>query len=178
MPQKVNPSRFEQVCSLARIMTGLSIVPLLNQESNLQRDLRDSAAARIYGEMFNYLVCATRTLKRATAALEVDHDKLIANLMLTGGQNLAAAYNTLFRKYGHPDPHTLMKGIAQQARLANISLPEMAAGNPEATEYMAKMTVAERKVLGDPGAYIGIAPAKTKRVATTVARKLGIKLTA
>jgi adenylosuccinate lyase len=128
--------------------------------------------------MFNYLVCAARTLKRAIATLEVDHDRLTANLMLTGGQNLAAAYNTLFRKYGHPDPHTLMKDIAQQARLANIPLPEMAASNPEAAEYMAKMTAAEQQVLSDPRAYIGIAPAKTERIATTVARKLGIKLAA
>lgn len=176
MPHKVNPSRFENVCALARIMTGLAIVPLLNQESNLQRDLRDSGASRVYGDMFDYTVCAARTLRKATAKLEVNHDKLHANLMLTGGQNLAAAYNTLFRKYEHPDPHTLMKGIAQQARLDGTSLQEMAGRNPKVVEYMSKMSPGEQATLADPAKYIGIAPEKTIRVATTVARKL--KLTA
>jgi len=176
MPQKVNPSRFETVCGLNRIMTGLSIVPLLNQESNLERDLRDSSAARIYGEMYNYVVYAARGLRRATAKLRTNQSRAQELLGMSKGQNMAAAWNTLLRKYGHPDAHGAMKGVAQEARQEGLWLHEVALADATLAEYVGRMTPEEESVLTNPAHYTGIAAEKARKVAQLAAADLGIEV--
>lgn len=174
MPQKVNPKDVENVCSLARIIVGRMITPHLDQETNLQRDLRDSADFRTRGESFAYLCSMIRRLIKKLPTFVVNYARLEENLAKTGGMVLAEAYNALLAKAGHPAPHAKMKAVAKLARRDNLTLIEAAQADPELIPYFDEMDPEERLMLEDPHKYIGKAPEIARRNAHQAAQELGI----
>lgn len=176
MPHKVNPKDYENVCSLARIILGRLVTSHLNQESNLQRDLRDSADFRTFGESLNYLSSMTQRLVAKMPKLVVNHHKLEQNLAQTGGMILAEAYNVILANHGHPRPHAKMKELAQNARRTQISLFDLASKDPELAGYFEQMTLTELSMLEDPHKYIGKAPEIARQNAYSAATELGIKI--
>lgn len=175
MPQKVNPKDFENVNSMYRCVLPRIITPHLNLESNLQRDLRDSAASRTYGETFLYITSSAKRLASKMPRLVVNYSRLEASLEASGGMILAEAYNALLAKHGHPTPHGKMKAIAKLARAEGITLIEAARRDPELAEYFDLMDDEERGMLTDPRKYIGVAPERARRIAVTAAETLGLE---
>lgn len=176
MPQKVNPKDVENVCSLARIIVGRVVTPHLDQETNLQRDLRDSADFRTRGESFAYLCSMIRRMVKKLPTFVVNYARLEENIARTGGSILAEAYNALLAKYGYPTSHAKMKAVAQLARREDQTLIEAAQADPELMTYYEQMDEEERLMLEDPHKYIGKAPEIARRNVYEAADRLGIAI--
>lgn len=176
MSHKINLWRSESIISAARVVAGRMTTVHLNQESNFQRDLRDSLAGRTYCETFVYVFDMAKKLIEQLPRLSVNYEQLQTNIGLTNGQILSGAWNTLLRKYGHPNAHTKMAAIAKLARQSGRSLQSVALEDEELQPFVRRMTVEEQAILSDPAKYIGIANKRAKDTAYRAAEQLGIEI--
>src|SRR3989344_4888830 len=79
MPQKRNPINFENVESIWKIVVARMSTVFMDQISEHQRDLTNSASARTYGEIIAYAVSMAKRLHRTMCKLKVDKTNLKRN---------------------------------------------------------------------------------------------------
>ncbi|MBL4623265.1 MAG: adenylosuccinate lyase, partial [Immundisolibacteraceae bacterium] len=111
MPHKVNPIDFENAEGNFGIATALlehfaRKLPL----SRLQRDLTDSTVIRSVGSAYGYAVIALRSLHKGLGKLELDAEKLAADLE-ANQEVLAEAIQTVMRRYGVAEPYEKLKAL-------------------------------------------------------------------
>ncbi len=172
MGQKINPQDYEKASSLVREIIGKLVTVHLNQVSNFQRDLKDSAATRTYPETISYFVTIIRTLSKAMSTIQFDHEHMAENLLITKGDVLTEAYKTLLVQVGCSDADAIMRRVAKQAREEQRMLHEVALENTEVAPFLALMDTDDRKVLEHPRNYTGIAAEKTRQTVKYWASKL------
>jgi adenylosuccinate lyase len=86
MPHKRNPILSERVAGLARLMRADALVGLENMALWHERDISHSSAERfVFERALGVAAYATRTLATVLDGLEVDADRMGANLELLGG---------------------------------------------------------------------------------------------
>ena len=151
MPHKVNPIDFENAEGNFGIATALfehfaRKLPL----SRLQRDLTDSTVIRSVGSAYGYAVIALRSLQKGLGKLELDGDKLAADLE-ANQEVLAEAIQTVMRRYGVAEPYEKLKALTRGQRINRQTLDAFIAGldipDPEKVRLSALT----------PGDYIGLA---------------------
>ncbi len=169
---KVNPSQVETVAGLNRIIAALAVASQLNLESNLQRDLRDSAGKRFIPELGGFLITEVRRTGKFIAKLEPSQDRLSDNLYLSNGQIMAPAWNTMLRKHGHPEAHESTKALAEKARDRGENFIDLA--QHEYAHYWEKMTPGERRMISNPELYVGQAVQRTEMVISSCFDELGL----
>ncbi len=165
MPQKRNPIGFENLKSVWKISLGRLITVFLDQLSEHQRDLTNSASGRSYGESVNYLVASTKRLTRIMAKLEVDHGHMQDNLDLQKGLILAEPLQIILSFLGHPDAHEKVRQLTQQAIRDGIGMEELLVSDSELAPYIARMSDDQRRVMSDPTLYTGIAAERAVEIA-------------
>ena len=135
MPHKVNPIDFEN----SEGNLGLANAVLKHMAEKLpvsrwQRDLTDSTVLRNIGVGFGYALLAYDSCLRGIRKLEVNPEKLAADLD-AAWEVLAEPVQTVMRRYGIANPYeqlkelTRGKGISQQALrefIATLAIPEEA----------------------------------------------------
>lgn len=174
MPQKRNPINFENVKSLWKIVVGRFVTLLLDQISEHQRDLTNSASARTYGEIIAYVVSATKRLTRTMRALTVDRASLARNLDMQKGLVVAEPLYIILAAMSHPDAHEKVRLLTLQAQREMRSLREVALADPEIAPYVRRMSIYQREILADSTLYAGIAATKARAVATRWKLQLGL----
>ena len=151
MPHKVNPIDFENAEGNFGIATALlehfaRKLPM----SRLQRDLTDSTVIRSVGSAYGYAVIALRSLQKGLGKLELDADKLAADLE-ANQEVLAEAIQTVMRRYGVAEPYEKLKALTRGQRINRQTLDAFIAGldipDPEKVRLSALT----------PGDYIGLA---------------------
>jgi adenylosuccinate lyase len=165
MPQKRNPINFENVKSFWKIVMPRVVTVFMDQISEHQRDLTNSASSRTYGEMIAYAVSAAKRLSKTMERLRVDTANLEKNLALGRGSVAAEPLYILLASLGHPDAHEKVRNLTLAAQNENKSLEEIAMSDGEMSPYLAKMTEAQKNILKNPSSYTGIAGKKAKKVA-------------
>ena len=80
MPQKRNPINFEKVKSLWKIIVPRIITLMMDQLSEHQRDLTNSASARTYPEIIAYTISMARVMNRVMGKLKIDRGNMERNL--------------------------------------------------------------------------------------------------
>jgi len=176
MPQKRNPINFENVKSCWKIVLPRILTIFMDQISEHQRDLTNSASGRTYGEIIAYVVSAAKRLTRTMQKLKVDHRNLKRNLDLQRGLIIAEPLYIILAALGHPNAHEKVRILTLQAQRENRPLQELVRNDVELQSYLRKMTPYQRKILSDPSLYTGIAAKKAKKVAIRWAKKLGIEI--
>ncbi len=158
MPHKVNPIDFENSEGNIGIANALlkhmsAKLPL----SRWQRDLSDSTVLRNEGVALAHSLLAWKSTLRGCSKLEVNEDKMAADLMLNW-EVLAEPIQTVMRRYGIEEPYeklkelTRGKGICQEtlkAFIETLEIPEAARKN------LLELT---------PASYIGNAVEQTKGI--------------
>jgi adenylosuccinate lyase len=158
MPHKVNPIDFEN----AEGNLGLSNAMLRHMAEKLpisrwQRDLTDSTVLRNMGVGFGYSLLALDSLHRGLLKLQVNHERIAADLDASW-EVLAEAVQTVMRRYGVPEPYeklkalTRGKGITAEAIaqfIATLEIPD------DAKAALAALT---------PATYIGKAATLARRI--------------
>ena len=124
MPHKVNPIDFENAegnfgmanANLTHISNTVTI-------SRWQRDLTDSTVMRNIGTCFGYINISLNSLLRGLDKLELNNEKLIADLN-DSWEVLTEAIQTIIRKNNIPNGYELMKKLSRGKDLNRSDLIE------------------------------------------------------
>ncbi len=158
MPHKVNPIDFEN----AEGNLGLANAVLRHLAEKLpisrwQRDLTDSTVLRNLGVGFGYSILAYSSAQRGFSKLEINADKINADLDASW-EVLGEAVQTVMRRYGLENPYEQMKaltrgkGITPERLHAFIATLEIPA---QAKQQLMQLT---------PATYIGNAAEQAKKI--------------
>ncbi|MDA8389602.1 MAG: adenylosuccinate lyase [Gammaproteobacteria bacterium] len=152
MPHKVNPIDFENAegnLGVANALLGhlAGKLPI----SRFQRDLSDSTVLRNVGTAMGYALLGYTACSRGLAKLEVDRDRLNADLA-AHDEVLTEAVQTVMRRYGLKGGYEQMKELSRGRRLTRADLHAFIRGlalPDEAKERLLALT---------PLNYVGNAP--------------------
>jgi adenylosuccinate lyase len=172
MPHKVNPKDFENVKSLWKAYMPRLVTVLLDQVSEHQRDLTNSASMRFVTEFVTAFAYGVHRLSGTLRAVEPDVERMRA--VLEGGKDPVAAepLYVLLSLAGHPDAHEAARVLARQARAANLTLTQAIRADAALAPYLQKLRPEQRAILEDPARYLGAAGPRTLAVCDEWERKL------
>jgi len=173
MPHKVNPKDFENVKSLWKAYVPRLLTVLMDQVSEHQRDLTNSASMRFVTEFVAAFAYAVHRLSGSLDAVEPDVARMREVLEAGKDPVTAEPLYVLLALHGHPDAHEAARVLARDARVQGRPLAELAASSREIAPYLAKLTAAQRKVLDDPARYFGTATEVTRALCDAWEKKLG-----
>lgn len=124
MPQKRNPWNSEHVKSLWKAFSPRVATFFMDQISEHQRDLTNSASERFIPEYLAGLSAAANRMLSVLAGLGVDRDRMASNLGMTGGAVLAEPAYILLAESGEADAHERMRRITLLCESDGLSLRE------------------------------------------------------
>jgi adenylosuccinate lyase len=172
MPQKRNPWNSEHVKSLWKAMCPRVLSFFMDQISEHQRDLTNSASGRFLPEYLAGFADAAERMRAVLSGLRVDRGRMLANLSLTGGSVLAEPAYILLAEAGLPDAHERLRRITLAAEAEGLSFHE-ALARDEATSAILSERLA---ALGLPAASEFFShPESYRGRAAEKARSLGEK---
>ena len=151
MPHKVNPIDFEN--SEGNLGMANAVLKHMSEKlpvSRWQRDLTDSTVLRTIGVGFGYSVLAYDSCLRGLNKLEVNPERLAADLN-DSWEVLAEPIQTVMRRYGIENPYEQLKELTRGKGISKDALREFVQGlaiPSEAKERLMAMT---------PASYIGLA---------------------
>src|SRR5881296_248978 len=172
MPHKRNPVSFENVKSIWKAMAPRMLTTYMDQISEHQRDLTNSASQRFLGEILAATAYAAGRLASSLEGIRVDRERLKANLAMSRGAIVAEPLYVLLAKYGHPDAHEAVRRLTVEAERGSRSVLEVVAQDTELREYLTKLSPEERRILERPEDYRGLAADVARDVATTWRERL------
>ena len=151
MPHKVNPIDFEN--SEGNLGMANAVLKHMSEKlpvSRWQRDLTDSTVLRNIGVGFGYSVLAYDSCLRGLNKLEVNPERLAADLD-ESWEVLAEPIQTVMRRYGIENPYEQLKELTRGKGITKEALREFIQGLTIPAE--------EKKRLLDmtPASYIGLA---------------------
>lgn len=174
MPQKRNPINFENAKSMWKIVASRVILPFLDQLSEHQRDLTNSASGRGYGEVFAYAFGIAERLERTVGKLRVDERNLRRNLLSQLGLAAAEPLYIMLAAFGHPDAHQKVLDLTRKAERQGLTLDEVASDDVETRPYLRKMSAQQREIITNPSCYTGIAARKARAIAERWKARFGL----
>ncbi len=172
MPHKRNPVSFENVKSIWKAMAPRIVTTYMDQISEHQRDLTNSASQRFLGEILAATAYAALRMVGSLEGVRVDRERLKANLALTRGAIVAEPLYVLLAKYGHPDAHEAVRKLTLEAERTGRTLMEVATVDADVRAYLAKLSPDERRVVDQPEEYRGLAADVAREVAATWRERL------
>jgi len=151
MPHKVNPIDFENAEGNFGVANAL--LRFMSEKlpiSRWQRDLTDSTVQRNVGVALAHADIAMQSVSRGLARLEIDRDRLAADLD-ANWELLAEPIQTVMRRYAVPDAYEQLKALTRGRRIDAQSIAVFVDGLP--------IPPAEKKRLKamTPASYIGLA---------------------
>jgi adenylosuccinate lyase len=162
MPHKLNPKNFEFVKSLWKAFMPRMTTVYLDQISEHQRDLTNSASSRFLTELLTAFVYATHRLRAAMQNLDVREPSIARNLAEAKGEMLAEPLYILLSLNGHPDGHTVARRLVARARATGEPLSRLVQQEEGLRPYLAALTDEQRAVLDDAARYTGRAAERTE----------------
>ena len=172
MPHKRNPVSFENVKSIWKAMAPRVMTTYLDQISEHQRDLTNSASQRFIGELVAATAYAARRMASSLEGIRIDRDRLKSNLAMSRGAIVAEPLYVLLAKYGHPDAHEAVRKLTLEAERGGRSVLEVAGQDQELRDYLKKLTPDERRILERPEEYRGLASDVAHEVSATWRERL------
>ncbi|MFO7782247.1 MAG: lyase family protein [Spirochaetia bacterium] len=174
MPQKRNPWNSEHVKSLWKAFAPRIMTAYMDQISEHQRDLSNSASSRFIAEYVTGFVAACERMRRVASRIVVDHERMRANLSLRADSVLAEPAYILLALSGLPDAHEAVRRATLTADGEGISLKDALSRDPDTwrriTDTLAKTTGADAEdFFSHPEHYNG----QARETAATVFDRFG-----
>lgn len=172
MPHKVNPKDFENVKSMWKAYVPRLMTVLMDQISEHQRDLTNSASMRFVMEHVAAFAYAIHRLRQTLDAVEPDAARM--GEVLNAGKDpiTAEPLYVLLAMHGHPEAHEKARVLARDARIQKRPLSQLLREDNSIASYLAKMTADQLAVLDDPAKYLGAAESRTLAICTEWERKI------
>ncbi|MFP4661419.1 MAG: lyase family protein [Halanaerobiales bacterium] len=174
MPHKRNPINYENVKSLWKEFMPRMNTVYMDQLSEHQRDLTNSASSRFLPEIIVGLMEAANRLIRVFSKMAVDHENIRRNFEMNKEMIVAEPLYILLASYGHPDAHEVVRKMTLESQKSGETLRELVVEKEELKPYWSKLNDRQRELLVNPEKYIGIASEKTEGVVEYWKEKLGL----
>jgi adenylosuccinate lyase len=173
MPHKRNPVSFENVKSVWKAFAPRIVTTYLDQISEHQRDLTNSASQRFLGEIIAATAYCSLRLEVSLLAVRIDRERMRENLLAARGQVVAEPLYILLAKHGHDDAHEIVRRLTLESERSGRPLLDVALQSAELRTLLAQLTVEERAALDRPEEYRGIAAAVARDTAAAWRERLG-----
>jgi adenylosuccinate lyase len=164
MPHKVNPKDFENVKSLWKAFMPRMVTLYLDQISEHQRDLTNSASGRFFNELVAGVAYAGWRLTAAVRRVEFNHEALRRNLLESSEWIVAEPLYIALALAGHPDPYDASRSAASSARKHGQGLLSFLKTTREGQSLLGQVSDAHREIILDPCKYVGDAASRTVAV--------------
>lgn len=170
MPQKRNPWNSEHVKSLWKAFSPRVMTFYMDQISEHQRDLSNSASARFVADYLAGFAAALNRMKKVLSTLHVQEEVLKKNLTYTGDLVLAEAAYVLLSVSGDPDGHERIRKVTltcekEGTRLADELKKDAVAWKGLNDQLGRTVGLTAEEFFANPALYRGIAAEKTKTLA-------------
>lgn len=164
MPHKRNPWNFEHVKSIWKVFMPRMMTVYMDQISEHQRDLTNSASGRFAPEILAGLVLAFRRLNTVVGRIVIDYERMAANLEASKNDVIAEPLYILLAAHGHPDAHEAVRLLSMEARSERVTIRELVDRKPEYSDFLRRLTPAQRDFLDRPETYIGRSIERTEEI--------------
>ncbi|MEX2442542.1 MAG: lyase family protein [Alkalispirochaeta sp.] len=172
MPHKRNPWNAEHVKSLWKTFAPRSMTWFMDQISEHQRDLSNSASGRFVVEFIAGFVAASERTRRILERLHVDEEGIEHNLRTGVHRVLAEPLYILLAAGGVEDAHEQIRQLTLTADESGRSILDVAR---ESSQLWNTITDTYRRLTGgdpeaffsDPANYTGRAAARTRAICAT-----------
>ncbi len=153
MPHKRNPELCERICGLARVLRGFALTAMENVALWHERDISHSSAERIIipdaCTLLDYMLHIFTTVMRG---LQVDEERMLANLRMTGGlvfsQRILLAL--IDKGVGRQEAYKMVQrnaqkvwGMASKGPVQGPALLDALSSDDEVARYLSRAELAE-----------------------------------
>ncbi len=174
MPHKRNPINYENVKSLWKEFAPRMITLYMDQISEHQRDLTNSASFRFIPEIIVGFLLASERLIRVFERFAVSKEDMKKNFEKTKDKIIAEPLYILLAYYGHKDAHEAVRRLTLLLEREDIPLLTLIQNNPDLKPYIERFTKSDWDILKHPEKYIGKAEEKAREVIKTWKERLNI----
>lgn len=170
MPQKRNPWNSEHVKSLWKAFAPRVLTFYMDQISEHQRDMSNSASGRFAADYIAGFADAANRMKKIIKSLRIDRDRLGKNMTLNGDMVLAEAAYILLSLSGDPDAHERVRKLTLSCEKGGERLVDALKSDDKVwsmIEERLKATAGTdaEEFFSNPAMYRGKAPEKARRLA-------------
>ncbi len=165
MPHKANPVGLENIKSLWKATMPYMFMMHLDQISDHQRDLTNSASQRYIPQVMDQFDYAVRRAIRISENIQPHQQNMLRNFNISSDKALAEPLHLLLSTYGHPNSHEYLGKLADESYKTGKPLTELVLKDKSLQPYLKKFTARQMSILKDPSKYAGIAAGKAEEVA-------------
>jgi len=162
MPHKMNPKNFENVKSLWKEFMPRMMTVFMDQVSEHQRDLTNSASARFLPELFTGFAYAIYRLSDALKKITVNLPRIETHLELSKDLVVAEPLYIVLALQGVPDAYDTIMRLSREARRTDTKIIDLARREPELSRILEGIPKRQADILNDPGSYVGDAANRTR----------------
>jgi adenylosuccinate lyase len=178
MPQKRNPWNSEHVKSLWKAFAPRVQSFFMDQVSEHQRDLTNSASGRFVAEYIAGFIAAAERMRRVIGALTVDGERMRANIAASDATLAEAVYIALALA-GDADAHETIRRLTLRAEEQGVSFRQALQDDVDVygrvAEILEAREISAEALFADPAAYRGRAVERTRSIAERYRRIVQIK---
>jgi adenylosuccinate lyase len=177
MPQKRNPWNSEHVKSLWKAFSPRVATFFMDQISDHQRDLTNSASSRFVGEYLAGFAFAVDRMRSVLGSLKVDRRRMAENIGLTGDLVFSESVYILIGLGGDPEAHERVRTATLAAEQSGDKLADVLKRDARLWEVLSRQLAATRGMdaaafFSDPSHYTGVASDRARAIADTHSRSL------
>jgi len=170
MPQKRNPWNSEHVKSLWKAFSPRVLTFFMDQISEHQRDLTNSASARFVAEYIAGFALAADRMTDVVRSLTVDRRRMAENLARQGDMIFAEPAYVLAALGGEPDAHERLRKATLRAEKSGEPLAGVLRQDPGLWEMLSRELARTRGTdagafFSDPARYLGVAAERARAIA-------------
>jgi adenylosuccinate lyase len=170
MPQKRNPWNSEHVKSLWKAFFPRVMTFYMDQISEHQRDLTNSASSRFVADYLAGFAAAVDRMGSVIRSLVVDRGRMVENLRRTGDLVFSEPVYILVALAGDRDAHERIKAATLQAETTGRPLGEILKQDASLWDHLGRELQRTRgmtaqQFFSQPALYRGLAPERARAIA-------------
>lgn len=172
MPHKANPVGLENIESQWKIVMPFMITMYLDQISNHQRDLTNSASQRNIPQILDLFDYSVIRMTRILRSLRSHVHNMLRNFEMNKDKIIAEPLQLLLSAYGYPNAYEYVSKLVDKSYETGKPLTEIVRNDSTLSLYLRKFSARQLAILDNPSEYLGIASKKAERIADIWDRKL------
>jgi len=166
MPHKANPIGPENIKSLWKEAMPRIITIYLDQLSDHQRDLTNSASQRYTPEIFDLFDYAVTRATRVSKNIRVHPHNMRKNLEISKNTITAEPLQLLLSSLGYYPAHEVVGELADRSVETGKSVVKLALEDSRLHSYMEKLTQEQMRILTQSEQYTGLASYKAEEISS------------
>jgi adenylosuccinate lyase len=177
MPQKRNPWNSEHVKSLWKAFAPRVTSFFMDQISEHQRDLTNSASGRFVADYLSGFIAAANRMLRIVRTLRPDRQRLEENLSSSGDLLLSEAAYVLLARGGHTDAHEAVRRLTLRCEERGIGIGAALDEEPELRDMVDRqlretLGMGAQEFFSHPGSYRGKTAERAREIAARYRQRM------